>query len=77
LDLELFMDPAQVLHRSGPELNARKTVPWSAADNETTYRFCLGFRTHILLLNSSCDRLLQFLQLYVAKILRCSLSSHS
>jgi hypothetical protein len=58
LDLELFLDPHQVLPRSGPNSDDQGTMEWAGADAAETARFCTSFMGKLKEMESSCERLM-------------------
>ncbi|KAF2401615.1 hypothetical protein EJ06DRAFT_580899 [Trichodelitschia bisporula] len=57
LDLELFIDPDQVLPRSGLGSALREVVPWLVTDMVHVQRFCDEYRGHVRELDAHCTRL--------------------
>jgi hypothetical protein len=61
LDLELFLDPEQWLHRSGAGAQNQHSVGWDSFEHGDTQDFCFHFKEHIFQLDSDCSTLITFL----------------
>jgi hypothetical protein len=58
LDLELFLDPYQVLPRSGPNSDDQGTIEWAGADVTETARFSAAFVGKLKEMDASCESLM-------------------
>jgi hypothetical protein len=65
LDLELFIDPDQVLPRSGPGSSYRKVISWKDRDDQQSHDFCETFKGYISSLDRHSSRLAVGLRSYV------------
>jgi hypothetical protein len=61
LDLELFLDPEQWLHRSGVGAQNQHSVRWDSFEHGDTQDFCFHFKEYIFQLDSDCSTLITFL----------------
>lgn len=61
LDLELLLDPQQMLPRSGSNSEECGVVPWAGAGIEEAARFCQSFEIILKELGLSCDKLVSSL----------------
>jgi hypothetical protein len=61
LDLELFIDPDQILPRSGPNSHDRAVFPWSGAYAPETVEFCNSFQETLQSIEDTCQSLISAL----------------
>lgn len=74
LDLQLFIDPDQILPQSGPESERHGVVEWKCADGEYIYNTCQKFEKHVRDVDDHCGVLAGILRSYVALPTRTSRS---
>jgi hypothetical protein len=58
LDLELFLDPYQVLPRSGPNSDDEGTIAWTGANGAEAAKFCITYVGKLKEMDSSCENLM-------------------